>query len=728
MMIPPDRVLPTVVLGLLTAVLIVACSGPTSPQWAATVDDLRLNTAAVTLDVGGAAQLTVSAVNPVGNTIPPSRLPPVAWRSTRPEVVSVTSAGALTGLKPGNAKVTASAGGRSVSAQVAVLGSAPSEAPLAITTVDLPAAVTGIPYSRTLEAVGGESTRRWEIAEGSLPTGVRLDATSGRVSGIPADAGTVSFTVQVRSGEQTARRLLSLETFDPPSITTASLPGATVGAGYSETLEAAGGNNSYTWSMVSGELPQGIALGPSTGRLSGVPSTPGSFGVTLGVTSVGVTETRDFTISVGSTSFPPPTITTPSLPDARVGVFYERTLGATGGDGTYRWTISFGVLPPGLSLEESTGVISGTPRADGSFVVDLRLTSAGISDTRRFSLRVLSDGPSVSITTTDLPAANVGSDYAQTLTASGGDGTYQWVVVGGALPGGLSLDSSGTISGSPGAPGQFAFRVGVASGGSTAERDFTLTVTPGAVPPPPPPPSGGSLLLDENWNYSSTADLLANPRHNDSFTRGNGQIRLATGLGSTPWGGTTAVRRFWPTGLAGAPQVGLGVTIPDADEIRPTELWIEIYANFGGHTQGGRTGDKVLFLQDEDYNRWDLMQNVGTRIVSSGGNVGIWNDGRNPNWSRGTYPSGGNFDFASQMVGVDRWYRLRFHARMGRGDGSGSFTAWVDGTRVFQASGGNTNESGDYFRYIQIGANSAAGPGAYQDFGRLRVYTSNPGW
>jgi hypothetical protein len=59
-------------------------------------------------------------------------------------------------------------------------------------------------------------------------------------------------------------------------------------------------------------------------------------------------------------------VTTSTLPDGQVGVFYSQSLTAIGGDGSYTWSIIAGSLPAGLSLVPSTGLISGTPTTAGT--------------------------------------------------------------------------------------------------------------------------------------------------------------------------------------------------------------------------------------------------------------------------------------------------------------------------------------------------------------------------
>ena len=145
--------------------------------------------------------------------------------------------------------------------------------------------------------------------------------------------------------------------FSTLSITTASLPNAVPSVAYSQTLVAIGGDGSYTWALSGGTLlPTGLSLftnGAIWGRPTGASST-----FTVEVASGdGQTAQQALAIDMEVTLL----ILTASLPNAAPTVAYSETLSATGGDGSYTWSLTVGSLPTGLSLNSSTGLISGTP-------------------------------------------------------------------------------------------------------------------------------------------------------------------------------------------------------------------------------------------------------------------------------------------------------------------------------------------------------------------------------
>lgn len=151
---------------------------------------------------------------------------------------------------------------------------------LAITTTALPNGALNDTYSAQLNATGGVSPYGWSLASGSLPPGLELK-TSGIISGTPTTVGTSTFAVQV-ADSQTPTATTVTGTFSitinptPFSITTTSLPEATVGIAYSTTLQVSGGVPPIAWSVVSGSLPGWASLNTSTGVISGTPTATGT--------------------------------------------------------------------------------------------------------------------------------------------------------------------------------------------------------------------------------------------------------------------------------------------------------------------------------------------------------------------------------------------------------------------------------------------------------------------
>ncbi|MDZ4863350.1 MAG: putative Ig domain-containing protein, partial [Gemmatimonadota bacterium] len=172
---------------------------------------------------------------------------------------------------------------------------------------------------------------------------------------------------------------------------------------------------------------------------------------------------------------PPVSITTAALPGGQVTIAYgPATLAATGGTGSFTWSVTGGALPAGLSLS-SGGVLNGTPTASGSFNVTVRATSGTVFAEQALALNILP--PPVTIMTgSPLPPATIGVLYSQTLQATGGTGSFAWSVTAGALPAGLTLSSGGVLSGGATAVGTASFTAQAVSGPVNASKAFSLTV------------------------------------------------------------------------------------------------------------------------------------------------------------------------------------------------------------------------------------------------------------
>jgi hypothetical protein len=175
----------------------------------------------------------------------------------------------------------------------------------------------------------------------------------------------------------------------PLSISTIALPGGTVGAAYSTVMQATGGSGSRTWSIASGALPAGLILTAGTGTISGTPTTTGTFGFSVSVTdsaSPPGIDKKDLGIAIAGA---PLGIVTTSLPNGALRVPYGATLQATGGSGPRSWSVVSGTLPAGVSLNASTGVLSGTPTAIGTFSFTVQVVDAASRPaTASFSIRV----------------------------------------------------------------------------------------------------------------------------------------------------------------------------------------------------------------------------------------------------------------------------------------------------------------------------------------------------
>jgi YVTN family beta-propeller protein len=402
-----------------------------------------------------------------------------------PTGLTLSSSGVLSGTPTAtstkNVTIFASDSVASASASFSITVSAT----LAVSTASLAAAANGSAYSATFAATGGTSPYTWSIATGSLPAGLNLNASTGAITGTATTNGISSFTVQATDSttptHATATKALSIAVEPALAITTTSVPNFVRSTAYSAAIAATGGVGAYTWSVSSGTLPSGLSLNATTGIVGGTAgSTAATATVTIRVVDpAGLAATRSLAFTRGTVL----TITSNNLPSGAVGTAYSGTVTAGAGTTPYTWSITTGSLPSGLSQNTSTGAITGTPTTGGTFPFTVKVTDSSTGHTTAtaaFSITVA--GPvTLVVSTTSLATGQNGISYSATLAASGGLTPYAWSIAGGALPAGLSLDSStGAITGTPTVDGTSTFTVQVADSttpaAATATKSFSMAI------------------------------------------------------------------------------------------------------------------------------------------------------------------------------------------------------------------------------------------------------------
>jgi hypothetical protein len=337
-------------------------------------------------------------------------------------------------------------------------------------------------YTHTFTATGGVGP--WTFTStGTLPTGLTL-SSAGVLSGTPTAAGTYNFTI-VATDSATGATCTGSAPFSVtvvcPTITVspATLPGGIVGTAYTETATAAGGTGPYTFAVTAGALPTGLTLG-SGGAITGTPSAEGefTFTVTATDTTTNCTGSRAYTVRIC------PVIGLSAVPTcATVGSTYTTTITPSAGTAPFGFT-STGILPPGTTLNPTTGVLAGTISAAGSFSFSITATDVnGCAGSQSYTVNVLDMTPAAGV----LPDATFGTAYSQAVTASGGSGGFTYAVTAGSLPEGLTLNAaSGALAGTPtGAlgTGSFSFTVTATNTATTCTiaKAYTLVSRPVAV-------------------------------------------------------------------------------------------------------------------------------------------------------------------------------------------------------------------------------------------------------
>lgn len=354
-------------------------------------------------------------------------------------------------------------------------------APLVITTANaLSRGTEGVPYPSAIVVTGGTMPYTFTKSAGSLPTGLSLSA-AGTISGTPTATGTFSFTISVSDASgRSASKSYSIAIVDPLAQTTTRLNDGISGQSYTQALAASGGYGAYTWSIYAGLLPDGLSLNPASAIISGNPLAAAQQMLVVAVMDAdGRTSYKTFTLKISD----PLAITTSSLPVGYLGNTYSANIPTSGGITPFSFSYT-GTLPAGLSLEASTGTISGTPSAVG--LTNLSLTVADstyptpVTVTRTISLRIWN---ALSITTTTIPDGTQKTAYSTNLSGSGGAQPLSWSIAAGSLPTGVTLDSAGTIAGTPASCGAFPFTARLTDSAAVPRSvDKPLTLNIACVP------------------------------------------------------------------------------------------------------------------------------------------------------------------------------------------------------------------------------------------------------
>jgi len=355
---------------------------------------------------------------------------------------------------------------------------------ITVTNPAVSSGTAGTPFSQSFTQSGAVGTATFSIASGTLPSGLTLSA-SGVLSGTPTQSGSFPITVKVTDSNgctgvgPTYTLVITCQTI---TVTNPANNTGTVGSPFSETFTQSGANGTATFTT-SSTLPAGLTLS-AAGVLSGTPTQSGSFPIVVTVTdSNGCTGTGStYTLVINCQTI---TVINPANNSGTVDSPFSATFTQSGAIGGATFTLASGSLPAGLNLSTS-GVLSGTPQVPGTFTITVTVTdSNGCTGT----------GPAYTLTigcqtiTVTNPSSNSGT-YNTPLSGSftftqSGVGTHTpavFTINSGSLPSGVSLSSSGVLSGTPTQTGVFSITVKVtdANGCTGIGSTYTLTIAPNA--------------------------------------------------------------------------------------------------------------------------------------------------------------------------------------------------------------------------------------------------------
>jgi PKD repeat protein len=333
----------------------------------------------------------------------------------------------------------------------------------------------GAPYDYSF-TLSGDPTPTCEAWTGQFPPGLTFDGAHCRVTGTPTAAG--EYTVLVGAGNG------SVDANGGPDISAENATFTVTGPplGGSQDVTAIAGQPlsvqlpTSGWPAPTFSLPPGVGL-PTwlfldpTGLLHGTP--PASYhqsGIPVRVANDSGDSAVLLNIDVTGEA---PIITSAAPPAGLLNVPYSFRFTAIGAPAPQ---FAADQLPPGLSLDPETGLLSGTPTASGSYTVHVTASNAEGDYALDFTVPIVPRATALSIIGNPPSTAIEGSDYYG-IYHLGGSPSPTPRVSAGQLPPGLTLDAYGEIQGRPTTPGTYTFTITAGNGGFSDEVSVTLTIT-----------------------------------------------------------------------------------------------------------------------------------------------------------------------------------------------------------------------------------------------------------
>src|SRR5437899_5561231 len=383
-----------------------------------------------TTTCAGSFSLTLNGTNFANNAkvnFGATQLTPTRSSSTQ-LVVTVPASSVATAGTVSVTVVNPGGGGGTSNAQTFTINNPP--APV-ITSATAVSGTTGVAF--TYQIVASNCPTSYNAT--GLPSGLTVNTSTGLISGTPTTAGTYSVTISATNSGGTGSATLTL-TINPakPVITSSLTATGQVGVAFSYQITATNNPTSYN----ATGLPAGLTVDTSTGLISGTPTTAGTYTVTISATNAGGTGSATLTLTIKP---PAPVITSPLTATGQAGVAFSYQIQATNNPTSFNVT---GLLPAGLSVNTSTGLISGTPTTAGTYSVTISATNAGGTGSHTLTLTI---NPAPPVITSPLTATGqVGVAFSYTITATNSPTSYNAA----GLPTGLSVNTStGVISCTP---------------------------------------------------------------------------------------------------------------------------------------------------------------------------------------------------------------------------------------------------------------------------------------
>ena len=347
----------------------------------------------------------------------------------------------------------------------------------------------GTAVSLQIQASDSASGQTLTYSATGLPAGLSINSSTGLISGTPTTAGTSSVTVTATDTTGAHGSASFTWTVNPAantvSVTNPGNQTGTVGTAVSLQIQASDSASGQTLTYSATGLPAGLSINSSTGLISGTPTTAGTSSVTVTATdTTGASGSASFTWTVNPAANTV-SVTNPGNQTGTVGTAVSLQIQASDSASGQTLTYSATGLPAGLSINSSTGLISGTPTTAGTSSVTVTATdTTGAHGSASFTWTVNPAANTVSVTNPGNQTGTVGTAVSLQIQASDSASGQTLTYSATGLPAGLSINSStGLISGTPTTAGTSSVTVTATdTTGAHGSASFTWTVNP-AQPP-----------------------------------------------------------------------------------------------------------------------------------------------------------------------------------------------------------------------------------------------------
>ena len=349
----------------------------------------------------------------------------------------------------------------------------------------------------------------------NLPAGLVLNAQSGAITGTPLSAGTTSVTISATNASGTDSRTLAITVAAaviPPVITSAGTATGTSGSAFTYQIVASNSPVSYG---TSGSLPNGLSVNTTTGLISGTPAQTGSFSMQVLARNAGGTGSRTVNLTIAAPVIPVPVISSATAASVDAGNLLNYRIQAAG-------AVSFGAqnLPSGLTVDATTGVITGRVTLARSYQITLTATNptgtgyatlnlevrggssfGPVND--NFANRIILNGTAANTTGSTSNASAEPGEPGHAGSPAGTSVWWSWIA---PSTGTLTLATTGSVP---------APRVGVYTGTSVATLNPVNPTTTG----------GASFAVTSGTTYQIALDSIANA---------TGSVALSLALSAPP--------------------------------------------------------------------------------------------------------------------------------------------------------------------------------------------------